>query len=120
MRVLVKSIGHTLFTNRELNIQKIFDNELFLVLMFQLLIGVEDEDSCGRSGQCETCPVTGLRGKCHKSTRPRRQRTLSWPIRLMPKPLSKALPLFFPQERSDEEAHGSPAESEVFHGNQRR
>jgi hypothetical protein len=45
MRVLVKSIGHTLFTNRELNIQKIFDNELFLVLMFQLLIGVEDEDS---------------------------------------------------------------------------
>jgi hypothetical protein len=35
-------------------------------------------------------------------------------------PLSKAPPLFYPQERSDEEAHGSPAESEVLHGNQQR
>jgi hypothetical protein len=49
------------------------------VRSFQQLIGVQDEDSCGRSGQCET-----------------------------------------PQERSDEEAHRSPAESEVLHGNQLR
>jgi hypothetical protein len=34
--------------------------------------------------------------------------------------LSEPPPLFFPQERSDEEAHGLPAESEVFHGNQKR
>jgi hypothetical protein len=46
---------------------------------FQLLIGVQDEDSCGRSELGET-----------------------------------------PQERSDEEAHQPPAESEVLHGNQKR
>jgi hypothetical protein len=40
---------------------------------------MQDEDSCWRSGQCET-----------------------------------------PQVRSDEEAHGSPADSEVLHGNQQR
>jgi hypothetical protein len=45
----------------------------------QLLIGVEDEDSCGKSETGET-----------------------------------------PQERSDEEAHRPPAESEVLHGNQKR
>jgi hypothetical protein len=43
----------------------------------QLLIGVQDEDSCGKSVLGET-----------------------------------------PQERSDEEAHQPPAESEVLHGNQ--
>ncbi|OIU73221.1 hypothetical protein BHE18_14245 [Rossellomorea aquimaris] len=43
----------------------------------------------------------GLRGTCHK-------------------PLNKAFLISNPQERSDEEAHGSPAESEVFHGNQLR
>jgi hypothetical protein len=42
------------------------------------LIGVQDEDSCGRSGQCET------------------------------------------PEAIAEEAHGSPAESEVLHGNHKR
>jgi hypothetical protein len=30
------------------------------------------------------CPAPGLRGTCHKSNRPRRQRTPSWPVRLMP------------------------------------
>jgi hypothetical protein len=34
--------------------------------------------------------------------------------------LSEPPPLFYPQERSDEEAHQPPAESEVFHGNQQR
>jgi hypothetical protein len=46
---------------------------------FQQLIGVQDEDSCGKSEAGET-----------------------------------------PQERSDEEAPRSPAESEVLHGNQLR
>ncbi|OIU67760.1 hypothetical protein BHE18_13115 [Rossellomorea aquimaris] len=32
-------------------------------------------------------------------------------------PLFKAHTLFFPQKRSDEEAHQPPAESEVLHGN---
>jgi hypothetical protein len=49
---------------------------IIAIYRFQRLIGVQDADSCGRSGQCET-----------------------------------------QQERSDEEAHGSPAESEVLHGN---
>ncbi|KSU61541.1 hypothetical protein AS034_14480 [[Bacillus] enclensis] len=37
-------------------------------------------------------------------------------------PASEQIPSAFltPQERSDEEAHGSPAESEVFYGNQKR
>jgi hypothetical protein len=35
-------------------------------------------------------------------------------------PLGKPPPLFCPQERSDEEAHRPPAESEVFHGNHQR
>ncbi|OIU72666.1 hypothetical protein BHE18_21240 [Rossellomorea aquimaris] len=34
-------------------------------------------------------------------------------------PLTKAPPLFYP-EAIAEEAHGSPAESEVLHGNQQR
>jgi hypothetical protein len=45
----------------------------------QLLIVVQDEDSCGKRETSET-----------------------------------------PQERSDEEAHRPPAESEVLHGNQKR
>ena len=54
----------------------------WLTLMFnrfQQLVGVGDEDSCGKSETGET-----------------------------------------PQERSDEEAHRPPAESEVSHGNQLR
>jgi hypothetical protein len=35
-------------------------------------------------------------------------------------PLSEAPPLFYPQGGTTEEAHGLPAESEVFHGNQQR
>jgi hypothetical protein len=61
---------------------------------FQRLIGVQDEDSCGKSSLCETCPATGLRGTCHKSIRPRRQRTPSWPNRLMP-PTSEQSPSAF-------------------------
>ncbi|KSU63756.1 hypothetical protein AS034_05810 [[Bacillus] enclensis] len=53
--------------------------KLFCFYRLQLLIGVPDEDSCGRSDQCET-----------------------------------------PQGGTTEEAHGSPAESEVWHGNQKR
>jgi hypothetical protein len=61
---------------------------------FQRLIGVQDEDSCGKSSLCETCPALGLRGTCHKSTRPRRQKTPSWPIRLM-SPASEQSPSAF-------------------------
>jgi hypothetical protein len=52
---------------------------LFSFKRIQRLIGVEDEDSCGKSEAGE-----------------------------------------IPQERSDEEAPRSPAESEVFHGNQKQ
>jgi hypothetical protein len=40
------------------------------------------------------CPAAGLRGTCHKPNRPRRQRTPSWPIRLMP-PASEQSPSTF-------------------------
>jgi hypothetical protein len=45
---------------------------------------------------------------------------LPGPFSLCLSGLNEPPPLFFPQERSDEEAHGSPAESEVLHGNQQR
>jgi hypothetical protein len=54
---------------------------LLTIVLYRIeqLIGVQDEDSCGKSVLGET-----------------------------------------PQERSDEEAHQPPAESEVLHGNQMR
>jgi hypothetical protein len=52
---------------------------IFSIGIFPALIGVQDEDSCGKSELGET-----------------------------------------PQERSDEEAHQPPAESEVLHGNHKR
>ncbi|TYS86434.1 hypothetical protein FZC88_19480 [Rossellomorea aquimaris] len=31
-------------------------------------MGVQDEDSLGKSNLCETCPAIGLRSKCHKAS----------------------------------------------------
>ena len=75
----------------------LFIFESFDFSCFQRLIGVQDEDSCGKSSLCETCPAIGLRGKCHKSDRPWRQRTPSRPIRLMPTASERSPPLFYPQ-----------------------
>ncbi len=70
-------------------------------------------DSCGICGTGETCPAPRLRGTCHKSNRPRRQRTPSWPIRLMP-PASEQSPSTFPTRRSiaTRRLTARPAESE--------
>jgi hypothetical protein len=45
---------------------------------FQQLIGVQDEDSCGRSDQCEIFPALAARGLSHKPCHPIRQKAPLW------------------------------------------
>ncbi|WP_412103397.1 hypothetical protein [Rossellomorea aquimaris] len=42
------------------------------------MIGVQDEDSCGKSELGETCPAPAARGSRHKPCHPKRQKAPFW------------------------------------------